>query len=931
MAEQIVGRRTEIGALAAFLEGLPAGGSALMLEGDAGIGKTALWVEGSRLAREGGVRVLTARATESELQTTFVSVADLFAPVLSQTLPRLVPVQRHALEVAFLIREPDGPPPEGRLLATALLSIVRLLVEDRPLLVAIDDAQWVDASSAKILRFVLRRLESEPLGVLATVRGRPVEAPFGLESAFPGFRRLLVMPLSVGAIHRLLWGRLSLSLPRPVLVRVHEVVGGNPFFALEVGRALVEGTIRADGVHLLLPESLRAFVAGRVSALPARVRETLTAAAALGAPSVTLLESLTPTAVDDIELACQRRVVELDGDLIRFTHPLLAPVCYEDMPPHRRRRLHRRLADLEVDPEGRARHLAIATAGPDDEIAAALDAAAIHAYRRGAAQAAAELAERAVALTPSEALERINRRRITAAERCHYAGDHQKATMLLEEAIGSSAPGPTRADALSALAEIRDATDGRGRRTVDIHSRALAEPGLESRQRANILCRRAWLWAEQGYPRDALPDAEEGLELAEQVGEPDLLIHCLAIVAAITFSATGRNRLDLIDRAIELERSAVERGSLVSSRIGLSYHNSGRAQLADKLGRSGRYGEARPMWRALIAEATARADPDVVFLLWRRAQMEVASGRWDEAARLCEDTMEVARQIGAELMEPLCLNLLAEIDAYRGEVEKALRELPELLRVTEWAGFSTQVHDLLRARAVLELSCGDPGASWRQVAPRFGDVDQLDENLAHLAASVAIEALIATESLSAAERLLTLLDDYVAQADTGHRPLALRCRGLLLAARGDDEGAVAALEAAAADPEPPQEVNPFELARTLLALGTVQRKARHKRAARESLQRAVEIFEQLRARLWLETARAELRRIGGRIPIDGELSETERLIVELVVAGRRNREVADQLSLSPNTIAWNLSKVYRKLGVTSRTELAAYVAATPPA
>jgi DNA-binding CsgD family transcriptional regulator len=126
-------------------------------------------------------------------------------------------------------------------------------------------------------------------------------------------------------------------------------------------------------------------------------------------------------------------------------------------------------------------------------------------------------------------------------------------------------------------------------------------------------------------------------------------------------------------------------------------------------------------------------------------------------------------------------------------------------------------------------------------------------------------------------------------------------------------------------------VNPFELARTLLALGTMQRKAQHKRAARESLQRAVEIFERLGARLWLEKTRSELRRIGGRTSHEGQLSETERRIVELVVAGRRNREVAAELSLSPNTIAWNLSKVYRKLGVSSRTELAAQIAATPPA
>ena len=406
--------------LAEFVDALAAGGSALVLEGDAGIGKTALWQEGSRLARERGIRVLTARATESELQTSFAAVADLFAPVLGDALPRLVPVQRRALEVAFLIREPDGSPPEGRLLATALLSIVRLLVEDRPLLVAIDDAQWVDGSSAETLRFVLRRLESEPVGVLATVRGRPVEAPFGLERALPGFRRLQVTPLSVGAIHRLLWGRLSLTLPRPALVRVHEVVGGNPFFALEIGRGLVGGTIGVDGVHGLVPESLRALVAGRVSALPARVRETLTAVAALGAPSVTLLEPLTPTAIADIELGCQRRVLELDGDRIRFTHPLLAPVCYEDMPPHRRRRC------TAVSPTwtstrrsapaiSRSRPPAATRRSPPRSMLPRFTRTGVGPPRRQPSSPNAQLT-----LTPPEALERVNRRRITAAPKFLY-------------------------------------------------------------------------------------------------------------------------------------------------------------------------------------------------------------------------------------------------------------------------------------------------------------------------------------------------------------------------------------------------------------------------------------------------------------------------------------------------------------------------------
>ncbi len=923
MAEQIVGRRRELAALDEFLEAVPACGSALLLEGDAGIGKTALWQEGVSLARERNMRVLTARATQSELRTAFATVDDLFGPVLEVTLPQLVPVQRRALEVAFLLREPDGPPPEGRLLGTALLSIVRLLAEERPLLFAIDDAQWVNASSAEILRFVLRRLAAEPVGVLATVRGRPAEAPFELDRAFAGFRRLPVAPLSVGAIHRLLWGRLSLNLARPVLVRVHEATGGNPFFALEVGRALADGTIHADGVHVLLPESLRALVAERVSALPTQVRATLVAVAALGAPSVTLLEPLAPTAVAEIELACQRRVLELDGDRIRFTHPLLAPVCYDDMPLFRRRRLHRRLAELDLDPEERARHLALAAAGPDEEIAATLDLAATHARGRGAAQAAAELAERAIGLTPPDAIDGINRRRIAAADHCFYAGDAKKARALLEEAAGSLSPGPERSDAISLLARVSASTDD-FRAAENLSLRAFAEPGLEISQRASILCDLANLADARGDSREGARYAEAGLALAEQLAESELLAFSLATVVGITFELTGRVRRDLLDRALEIEHAA-----------GVADHLFGlggtRHLLACLLGQCDRFDEARDIWRELIAEAYECADPGVVSHLVELACMEVAAGGWDEASRRCDEAIDAARETGWETVDSLYLTILAEIDGYRGEAEKARREIPDLLRVAERAGYGGAICRLTRSLALLELSCGDAAASWRQVEPRFADLEELDESLARLAGSVAIEALIAIGDLRTSERLLALLDDYAADADTAVRPLADRCRGLLLAAQGDYEPAIVALEAAAADPEPPQQVNPFELARTLLALGTVQRKARHKRAARESLERAAEIFGQLGACIWLENARSELARIGGRVAHEGELSETERRIVELVVAGRRNREVADELSLSPNTVSWNLSKVYRKLGVTSRTELAARVAAIPPA
>jgi DNA-binding CsgD family transcriptional regulator len=929
MAGEIIGRVDERLALEAFLEGAPAGPQALLLEGDAGIGKTVLWEEALRLAGMRGFRVLRSRPTHSEAQVAFAAVGDLLAPALAGVVQRLAPVQRRALEIALLMREPDGRFPDTRVLGLALLSVVRALAEERPVLVALDDAQWLDASSAEVLTFMLRRLDTERVAVLATVRGRPVEVPLELDRSFAAFRRLPVEPLSVGAIHRLLWGRFGIAMPRPMIMRVHGITGGNPFFALELGRALAEGSICVEGADVELPESLRAVVAQRLAALPARVRKTLAGVAALAAPSIAMLEALGGTSVEDIELAQRRGVVEFEGERIRFAHPLLAPACYEAMPLHRRRRLHQRLAELDVDLEERARHLAIAATGPDEEVATALEAAAAHARARGAAQAAADLSERAVSLTPPDALESVNRRRITAAEQSRYAGDTKKAAVLLEQVVASSQPGPVRAEALSRLAGPRGLTEGFPV-AVDLLSRALAEPGLELSREVNILCELAWMAQQEGDNRQGARFAEAALVLAEELADPATLALALAAVAQISFARTGGIRHDLLDRALELEQTLDGDGYAAAGwwtwHAGLPMRLSpSRVTLALLLGRSDRHDESRALWRALIAEASERADPDVVRCLFHRAQMEMTAGAWGTAAQLCDEAIQLTGEIGLEVFEPLCLSILAEIDAYRGETEKARSAIPELLGVVEAGRFRWGAFRLRIALAVLELSYDDGAASWRRAAPLLEDAEELDVFLAQLAGSAGIEALLAIGDLRRAERLLVQIDQRAAGGDTALRPLVHRCRGLLLASQGEFEGAIASLEAAALAPEPPQGVNPFELARTLLALGTVQRRAQHKRAARESLERAAEIFERLDARVWVEKARSELRRIGGRTASGDQLSETERRIVELVVAGRKNSEVAAELSLSPNTVAWNLSKVYRKLGVSSRTELAAHV------
>jgi DNA-binding CsgD family transcriptional regulator len=574
--------------------------------------------------------------------------------------------------------------------------------------------------------------------------------------------------------------------------------------------------------------------------------------------------------------------------------------------------VHRRLADLDVDPEERARHLALATTGVDEQIASALDTAAARARGRGAVQAAAELAERAVALTPGEALDDIARRRITAARLCLDAGDLAKARTLLEGVMASAAPGPLRAEALGRLAEVRGRSEGNPIAT-DLLLQALAEPGVDDGQRATIFGSLAWNMSVSGDSRAATQYAESALALAEKLGEPAVLVNSLTRLAEITFWRDGRIRRDLLDRAVEIHVATQGAPS-----------NDPRATLAHQLGRAHHFEESRQIYEQLIAEAEARDDPEVVTLMFFLARMEVGSGRWERVGHLCRDCMELARQTGRKTVDPLCRMILAEIDAYRGEVEPDV--VLDLVSEAQSLGYGGATHRLNRALASWQLAHNDPHAAWSQLEPRFQGIEQMDEVVAQLAGSVAVEALLAVGDLTTAERLLSMLDASAAEADTGLDSFAHRCHGLLLEIRGDLPAAIAELEAATRPPEPPAGRNPFEHARSLLLLGRVHREAQHKRAARETLEHALGIFDQLGARPWADRTRSELRRIGGRRSTPGQLSETEQRIVELVVAGRKNREVAEELFLSSDTVAWNLSRIYKKLGVGSRTQLAARLA-----
>jgi DNA-binding CsgD family transcriptional regulator len=907
VVQSIIARQSELAVLDDFLAGIAEGPQALFFEGEAGIGKTRLWREGLDRARARDLRVLATRPGSAEVQLAFAGLGDLLREVLDRALEDLPPPQRRALAIALLVEDADGSPPDDRAVGAAFLAALRMATADGPVLVAVDDVQWLDGASMRALAFALRRLDEEPLAVLGTIRVSPDEAePVELVGSLPHERltRVPLGPLSVGALYELINARLGVQLSRPTLLRLHETTEGNPFYALELGRALVAlDEELVPGERLPVPAGLRDLVLGRLRQLPERTRDALLVACAVNRPTLSVIED-----AEALEPAIDAGVVDVEGDTIRFTHPLLASIHYASASPSRRRALHHRLAEIVRDPEDRARHLALSIKGRDHAVAEALESASARARARGALVAAAELMEEAESRTPSSENTALRRRRLAAAEVHYAAGDRDRALRPLEEELERSAPGPERAEVLWSIGKIK--FEGEDTRVGGKYFRqALDETGDGELLRARILQSLAFPAAKQEGFRAAREYAREAVVLADRLGDKPTLARALANLGFLAFMCDEGVQRDLFERAVALEE---ELGGLE-----LDYGPS--ARYARALYDAGFYEEARPLLERLCERGRASGDAAVNLPIYILASIELELGSWDRAAELAREAYDVAAQTGREAAEPRGLFTLARLEAARGESDSARALAEQALVMTEGRGWNSG--GPRGALVVLELTLENYEAAYEVVMPAI-------ETYRKLGVPIIGQIFDAAEALAGMGRTaegLGLLD-RTKQASAMMRlpwPRAAhaRAQGLLQAAEGDLEGAEKNLEQAASIGE---ELGwPLELGRSLLALGTVQRQARKKQAARRTLERAVEVFGELGARPWAERARRELGRIGGRTAPRRELSATETEIVELVVAGRSNKEVAQALHLSPKTVEWNLSKVYRKLGVHSRTELAA--------
>lgn len=453
-AVEVVGRESEFGSVHEFLEAVPAGPIALLIEGEIGIGKTTLWREGIAAARERGLQVLTSRPVEAEIALPLAVLGDLLGDVSDAALGRLPDPQREALDVALLRTgtKPGGLQP--RAVALAVLGAIRVLAEHTPLIVAIDDAQWLDPPSADALAFAARRLRDEPIGFLLARRGegsRSEESGVELATALDSERltRLLIGPLDIRSLDRLLRAQLGRQFLRPALLELQRVSEGNPFFALELGRALLTRDVSlAPGEPLPVPATLNELVRERLAGMPTAAREAALVVSALARPTVELVAIAVGTegGTAALEKAAAAGVLEVAGGRVRFSHLLLASVVYAQTPPARRLELHARLAEIVGDPDEQALHLALAASGPDARVAATVENAARRARARGAPQAAAELWYRARMLTAPDDADAW-RRAIEAGE-CHLdAGDTDRARRVLDEVVAHVEGGVPGADA----------------------------------------------------------------------------------------------------------------------------------------------------------------------------------------------------------------------------------------------------------------------------------------------------------------------------------------------------------------------------------------------------------------------------------------------------------------------------------------------------
>lgn len=921
-AHPVVGRDAELRSLGDFVDQIPLGPTALVIEGEPGSGKTALWqaAVASAATRTRDMCVLRARPAGTDATVSYALLLDLFDEIPASAFAMLPSPQRAALDAALRRREAEVHVDPGTI-AVAVLAVIRELSATAPLLLAIDDVHDADPAGMRVVEFVVRRLKAERVGLLLAHRSdtRAV-ASLRLADTFAAdrLRILEAGPLSVGAIHRIIANRIGVALPRPLVVRVHAMTAGNPAFALEVARELVVRGLDGLGAAtpLPVPGSVHEVVERRLARLDQNTRRVLAVAAQMERPTRERLRLFAHGDADAaVDAAVAADVLVLEPAGLSFSHPIVRAAAAHMLSAGERREVHRRLADLATDPEERADHLGLGTDEPDIAIAGALEAGAAVAARRGAPEAALRLHDRALRLTPQDD-PALNRRRLALAHALSDAGDLARASGLLEAVLapGAGAEPAIRCDAAILLATMRwfeaDAESARQLLRPMLDDLA-TEPVLLARVHSRL----AWL-ADDDIAEAAL-HADAALERLDPDADPAAYAFALLNRAVARVLAGGPPDEDAIRRGDALQ--AADQAADFSSLPGIW------PKYAD------RFDESRAWLERDLARLRALGDEGSMGqTLGYLAELEAWTGNLGVARRHAEEGLELIRQLDQQGVLAVAIARLVLVDIIEGNEDAARDGLAEMRRLDSGVE-DPWTHALVEQVTVfLALADGDPDAADRAgiEASRTTDRLGLVEPAMYRFHADHIEAIVELGDFDRAE---ALLDRFEARDRRFPRPwitaTSARCRALLAAAQGDVIAAVGHLDRALTAHD--RLDWPLERVRTLIVGVRILRRANQRKRAHRLAAEAARIADAIGARPWAARARAEASRLGLEHGDGVRLTPSERRMAELAAVGTTNREIAERLLVSPKTVEATLARAYAKLGIRSRAQLHARLAQEP--
>jgi DNA-binding CsgD family transcriptional regulator len=906
-APRLIGRSADLDLVRSFLSRAADHGAALLLTGGPGVGKSVLLEEACRTAAASGVRVLRASGVEFEAEVSFSGLNQLFLPLHDQ-MEDLPDLHRDALTVALGV---GAGPAAGRLVVSAAaLALLRLAARQGPVLIVVDDLQWLDRSSAHVLGFVARRLEGSGIGFLAAVRSEADS--FLLHAGLPQHD---VPPLDeVGATH-LLQSRFP-GLAAPVRRRVMAAAQGNPLALLELPVTMTEAQrLAAEPLppFLSLSAQLQQLFADRVRRLPTVTRRLLLLVALDGTGDLQLLRAASSgdSWLDGLAPAERAGVVRMDtgANRVTFRHPLIGAAVVELATSGERQRAHAVLADVLIDdPERRAWHLAEAVVGPDEPAADLLELAAHHALHKGDAVRAVRALLRAADLSPRGA-DRARRLAAAAYVGADVAGDLTSVPSLLGEARRAD---PENGGSLErVVAAAYHLLNGEG--DVDTAHLMLVR-GIE-----NAL--------EQGQAGGAVEEALHSLMVVCHFSGRDEAwrpleaaltrlgsgVSPLLSVSARVYgdpASTSTAELDRLEALIATVDDEVDPTRIL--RVGIA------AFYVDRLAAC-----RRSLWRVVRDGREGGAAGSAVSALMMLCHDAYREGRWDEAARMAEEGIAWSERLGYRLTALPGVYCLALLAAARGDDEATRSHTEELVAWAAPRGVTMLEHFANRARSLAALGRGDYEAAHRLMTS-ISPAGRLAPHVpvAMWIARDLVEAAVRTgRSEEAAAHVAAMQRAEVFR----HSPrLALIAAGSAALTASGAEAGDRYREALAVRGA---EQFPFERARVQLAYGEHLRRTRAPSAARLQLTAALETFERLGARPWIARTEHELH-AGGLTHLSpngyrdwATLTPQEHEIASLAASGLSNKQIGTRLYLSPRTVSGHLYRVFPKLGISTRAAL----------